>query len=577
MPIRTRPEPETKCRPSMLAPAATAPRHPAVPALMSALLFWFAFPPADRGYLGWVALAPLFALVRSDRPRRALYAGAYAGGLTFWLLAASWTGKTTIAGWIVLALVAALSWPIFLALARLSVRRLGLPLMVAAPIIWVALEYIRAHLCTGFPWYYLAHTQYRYLPLIQVADVTGAWGLSFLLALVNAWWAELLTRPLLCPSPRGPKLARPQVIRLAVVASLLLACLGYGLFRLQTATFRPGPRLALIQTNFEQRLKHSLDPELVVQSIAALVERARPQRPDLIVWPETSYPHGFPVIDPRIDSRTLERQIKAIHPGGTIRYWRERAVRIKAGLRGWVDELGVPMVIGTVRYDFRPEGFSKYNAALLLVPGSEAVASYHKLHLVPFGEFVPGIERFPWLRQLTPYDEENLPTLAFGAAPVWFDLGSLRYATAICFEDTIPYVVRRLVQETKDRRPPDILLNISNDGWFAGSSEQEVHLAISAFRAVENRVPLARAVNTGVSALIDGNGRILQALPKVRADVLVGELPLDDRESLYAAWGDWFAQTCLAITLGLVVLGLLGDRLPRLRRPWWPADLPAAG
>ena len=114
--------------------------------------------------------------------------------------------------------------------------------------------------------------------------------------------------------------------------------------------------------------------------------------------------------------------------------------------------------------------------------------------------------------------------------------------------------MRRFFDEREAGHPPDLLINQSNDGWFHGSAEHDMHLAVSIFRAIENRVPLARAVNTGVSAFIDGNGRILDSLPKLREGVLTGTIPLDDRTSLYSSWGDWLGLSCLAITIGLVPL-----------------------
>src|SRR4051794_22163952 len=227
-----------------LTAALTGARHPVVLALASALLLFGAFPPAGWGWLAWGALAPLFVLIRSDRPRRSVYLAGWLGGLVFWLLALSWITRSDEGAWLAwIVMAGALSawWPAFLLLARLAVRRLGLPLMVAAPVTWVALEFVRAYAVTGFPWYYLAHTQYRVLPLIQIADLAGAWGLSFLMAMANACWADLVTFPVLRPTPRGPRLARAQAVRLAVLAVVVGATLGYGFFRVGTAHFRPGP------------------------------------------------------------------------------------------------------------------------------------------------------------------------------------------------------------------------------------------------------------------------------------------------------------------------------------------------
>ncbi len=552
-------------------PVTSAGPHPAVAAIGSALLLWTTFPPADWSWVAWFALAPLFSLVVSRRSRKSLYFGAWAGGMVFWTLAIQWvrlTDPTAWLAWLVMALALSFFFPGFLALCRLAVLRLRLPLMLAAPIIWVALEYVRAYVATGFPWYYLAHSQHAVLPVIQISDTTGSLGVSFVIALVNAWLVDLVTLPLLRPKVSGARLAAPQALRLAVVVAVLGATLGYGSYRLQTARFRPGPRVALLQSSFVQRYKEGKSHAELADIYRDMTIRAtrEDRRPDLIVWPETAYPYGYIAIEEGLSQAALELQIKEISPDLTVKERFLQRDAIAADLRNWTDQLGVPMLVGCLTYDHRRDGLFKYNSAILFQPRSKAIASFHKVHLVPFGEYVPLIETFPWLVALTPYHGTHIPSLAFGREPTHLELGPYRLATAICFEDTVPHVVQRFFRGTEDGRHPDILVNLSNDGWFHDSSEQAMHLAVSAFRTVEHRVPLIRAANTGISAIVDGNGRVLQSLPKLRQDVLIGEVPLDDRAGLYSRWGDWFGQSCLAITIGLVPLGLFGP----LRRPLEP-------
>ena len=221
------------------------------------------------------------------------------------------------------------------------------------------------------------------------------------------------------------------------------------------------------------------------------------------------------------------------------------------------------MMVGSSLYEFSASGYSRFNAAILFRPGLPAQV-YHKIHLVPFGEYVPLLKTFPWLIRLTPFQGTKVRFLDHGVKPTWFELGKYRLATAICFEDTVPHLVRQFFADAPDGRQPDLLVNLSNDGWFGQTSEHEMHLAVSVFRCIENRVPLARAVNTGVSAMIDGNGRIVASLEKLKANVLTVTTPLDDRVSLYSHWGDWLGLFCLASTLGLLVLGTFSPRRPRL-------------
>lgn len=547
--------------------------HPAVLAIASALLLWFSFPPADWGWLAWVALAPLFLLVLSDRPAWVIYGSAWLGGAVFWVLSIQWirlTDPTAWFAWLVMAFAISLWWPGFLALARLAVRRLKLPMMLGVPVVWVGLEFTRAYVLTGFPWYYLAHSQYQFLPLIQIADFAGALGVSFLVAMANACWAELWARrPAAQARAVSAGMNTGPIMRIGTLGVLMVLAFGYGAFRISTAGFRPGLRVALLQSNLKQEYKHKRDPEAIVAQYHGLVAQAVRSEPppELIVWPETSYPYGFVALDPNLDPAEFERQVKSFDPKATVDIWLLKLKLVSEQLHEWVDQSGVPMLIGSLYYDFQRTGFSQFNSAILLEPGSREVQSYHKLHLVPFGEYVPLVKTCPWLVALTPYrGSSHVPGLTFGREPRWLNFRNLRIATAICFEDTVPQLVRSFFRDVPDGHQPDILLNLSNDGWFQWSEELDMHLAVSVFRCVENRVPLARAVNTGISALVDGNGRILQRLPKNTEAVLAGMVPLDDRTSLYTAWGDWLGQLCLLGCVALVPWRLGQMLVDRLRR-----------
>jgi apolipoprotein N-acyltransferase len=538
--------------------------HPVIPALASAFLLWLAFPgdpPPGTDWLAWFALAPLFLLIRSDRRPRLVYAASWLGGLAFWLLALNWVTRVDASawlGWAILAAFLALEWPVFLLVGRLSVRRLGLPLMLAAPLAWVAVEYVRAHILTGLPWYYLAHSQYRNLAVIQVCDLAGAWGLSLVMATVNAWWVEVATLPLLRPAPHGPRLARGQALRLGAVAVLVAGTLGYGLARLRTAHFREGPKVALLQSNIQQELKMGSDAETIMKVYNDLIATAlaRGPKPDLIVWPETSYPYRVLEIDPKVPAAVVDKQLSSIHKETDAKFWRDYMAAVSSTLHERVDRLGTPMMIGSIFYAIRPEGLARHNAAVLWEPNSGRFQAYQKLHLVPFGEYLPSwVKAIPPLRKLLPFQGDNVPNLDFGRAPEWFELKGWRLAAVICFEDTVPHVTRRAFAEAAGK-PPDLLVNLSNDGWFRGSAEHDMHLAISVFRCVENRVPLARAVNMGVSAVVDGDGRIVARLDKATEGVVSAVVPLDDRTSLYSRMGDWLPRGCLMVAVGLVVLGL---------------------
>jgi apolipoprotein N-acyltransferase len=538
------------------------PRHPIVAGMTSGLLLWSAFPPVQWSWLAWIALVPLFGMAIESRPRLQLYLGAWAGGLVFWMLSVEWvrlTDPTAWFAWLVMALVFSAWWPGFLVLLRPAVGRLKIPLMLAAPILWVGLEYVRAFILTGFPWYYLGHSQFRFLTLIQIADTTSALGVSFLIAVVSAWIVDLLSLPLWETKADVTRLARRQSLRLWIVTLLVGGSLAYGTYRLSTAGFRTGPRLALLQTNFPQRYKMGGQPLEILERIEQLIGRAiaSEPRPDLIVWPETAYPYGFINVDPATSRTELARQVNLISSEVTAADWLDKKEKIEEYLHALADQSGVPMLVGANCYDHRPDHLSKYNSALLFEPAVRAISAYNKIHLVPFGEYIPFLETLPWLTVFTPYRNGYIPTLTFGREPVLLSLGPYRMAIAICFEDTVPHVIRRFFHENPGDRQPDMLVNMSNDGWFQGSSELDMHLAVSVFRTIEHRVPLVRAVNTGISALIDGNGEIRDTLPRLTEQLLSVTVPLDDRTSNYTTWGDWLGCTCLAITIGLVPLSLI--------------------
>jgi apolipoprotein N-acyltransferase len=230
---------------------------------------------------------------------------------------------------------------------------------------------------------------------------------------------------------------------------------------------------------------------------------------------------------------------------------------IVADLHTWTDRAKAPMLVGTTFYDHRKTALDRYNSAILFLPNVRAIHVYHKMHLVPFAEYFPLIETVPWLAALTPYAEEKLQSLSFGRKPLAIPLGPYRLAISICFEDTIPHVIRESFANADPSLQPDVLINLSNDGWFHGSAELDMHLASGVFRAIENRVPLARAVNTGLSALVDGNGEIRESLAKETKGVLSVTVPLDRRTSYYSRWGDWLGLSCLAISIGLVPMAAL--------------------
>jgi apolipoprotein N-acyltransferase len=429
---------------------------------------------------------------------------------------------------------------------------------------------------TGFSWYYLAHTQYRWLELIQISDLVGAYGVSFLLALFAACIAELLPVRILERLkllPAGEAAHPPDIStggrigRVAFCLSLFAATLGYGYARRSHVEFPAGPRVALIQGNVTSDVKHEKnDWQKIQRQHEALTGIAVKEQPDLIVWPETMF--RWPLVE--TPPELTDAQLQAAHPQLPLGWLRDGQVRRR--LAQMSQMAGAAMIIGLETLSVDQERIRTYNSAAFIRPNGAIAGRYDKLHRVPFGEFIPLAGTFPWLANLTPFGAGF--GIDAGLASAVFTNGQFRFAPIICFEDTVPHLVRDIVNVTAqptDAGPKrvDFLVNITNDGWFHGSSELDQHLITAAFRCVECRTPMVRAVNTGISAFIDGDGAIrhrAKGLKTGRAKqeeaVVVDHVPLDTRRSYYLAGGDWFAGGCLTFCGFVSVMGVVGRWLP---------------
>jgi len=538
----------------------SSPHHPVapsrlfwprlLPALATGGLLWLGHFPVAWGWLAWVALVPLLCLVRRAASARCVFLCAWVGGLVFFVPALQWmrvAHPAMYATWLALAIYCSLFVPVGICLVRWLDRRTSLPLVVTLPVVWTALEFFRAHFGGGFPWYFLSHTQHALLPVIQVSDLAGAYAVTFLIAAVNALAFELLytRRGFRCffalsdEAPRRYSLVWQVVVVLLVVGAVL----GYGAWRLSQNAFDTGPRIALIQGNLEQAVRNERDnpdggeaaKKSMVHHYRDLSDQAISKHPDLIVWPETSYPEDW-VVTP--DGQPNKESLKL--------------ARIVA--ERWRTPVLLGLNVQALQNDDRSR---RYNSAILIQADGGAGGRYDKIHRVPFGEYVPFGEALPFMNHFSPYDDSSYSVHA-GEHFTRFPLGVYHFGVIICYEDSDPYLARQYVRADSDGPAVDFLLNISNDGWFDGTSEHEEHLAICRFRAVECRRAVARAVNMGISAVIDGNGRVV-ALPadswsqskKIEA-VLTANIPIDRRASLYALWGDWLPWGCwLVVSLGV--------------------------
>ncbi|MBI1992297.1 MAG: apolipoprotein N-acyltransferase [Candidatus Omnitrophica bacterium] len=529
-----------------------------LPALASAALLILSFPSLNQPWAAWVALVPWLVMLRRARGRSAFW-WSYLIGLLFFLGSMWWLVHVTIIGWIVLCAFLALYFGIFGWLVvqtsdfrhqtpvrrRLRSEVWSLMSVMSVPVAWVTLEFARSHLLSGFGWNLLAYSQTPWIGLIQFADLTGAWGVSFLIVLVNTALAEgLLARR------RGRDTSRAAALALLSAVYCVLSAVVYGLWRMPQAlaSATAHVRIAVVQGNIPQEEKwDEAFQESILSHYESLTRAAAASQLDLIVWPETSVP-GFFGVDERLSRRVT----------------------------GLAAASQRPLLVGSPAAA-QPGALAMTNSAMLVDASGRIAGRYDKLHLVPFGEFIPGERAFPWLRAVLPPIGEFVPghdyTVFLTSVPgsgfrvpgsnaeLETRNSKLAFSALICFEDIFPELARHFVREGAR-----LLLVITNDAWFGPTGAAYQHAQASTFRAIELRVPIARAANTGWSGCIDPAGRWIGSVRDPHGTELfvsgthTCDLPLGYAASLYLRWGDWFAWVCILATLGWLLTRLVKGR-----------------
>ncbi len=559
--------------------------------LLTVALLTISFAPFGAWYLAYVALIPwCMSLSPTGHMRRWTVGWAWGAGSVFYLLNLYWLTWITLVGYVALVFYLSLYWLLAALILRAAMRR-DWPMWIVLPVIWTALEYARAYVISGFPWFFLAHSQYDNTLLIQVADLTGQYGVSFFVALVNGAVLDLLTAPLfLRGRARGPRMRQGILVGPAVAAVTLAAMLGYGAWRVGQSATEPGPIVGIVQHAVPISLTgRAATPEKVFLSHVESTERFIGSDVELVIWPETMLPAG---LNPWVVDREPETMNEH------VRELRAHAERVGELSR----RLQAPILAGGTTFYENPAPEADRplmrNSALLFDRSWRASDIYSKVHLVPFSESVPFKYSVPWLhRLLRSFVPESMPQLEPGSVSAPMDVPAGRrswtVATPICYEGVFARVCRALVVRDGEKSA-DIIANLSNDGWFVwrwgqddpyrGSTEQAQHLAQYCFRAVENRTPVVRAVNTGISASIDSNGRIAAQVSQYGARTMVaGTLLLDGaagepgdsvahgprvlvdgRVSVYSLIGDAFAM--LVAASAVAVAGVLAWKRRRDRR-----------
>jgi apolipoprotein N-acyltransferase len=536
--------------------------------LLGSLLLWAAFPPLNLPWLAWTAPLPWLCLVCLPRlPGRRPYVVLWLCGTAHWLLMLEGirlAHPALYAGWIALSAYLGVYSPVFIGLTRVAVHRFSVSIVFAAPVVWVGLELLRGHLITGFSMGLLAHTQAEFPRLIQISDLGGGYTLGFLIMLV----ATCLARTLL-PFLTSDLRPSTSIIwwPIPVAASALAAALAYGHWRIsqtQPGTAGPTAHVALIQGSLDtvfteltpQRMQETYDHYrgLTAEAIA------RRRNLDLVAWPESMF----------VINETLIEEPLAPQHGLSADDLRQRLDAVQEDFRTFLSSeaaranantdstgAGTRFLIGTTTIAFGDKSPRYFNSSLLADRSGYIIGRYYKTHPVMFGEYVPFAEYAPLLNKVTPI----AVGLSIGDGPKVFDIAGLTLSPSICFESTIPHLIRgQLRQLARRGTPADVLINLTNDGWFWGSGMLDLHFRCGVFRAVENRTPLLVVANTGISAFVDGNGLVRERGPRRQPKVLLAEVQADGRASPYHTLGDWPAWICAAACVGLA---LAGFRQPR--------------
>jgi len=476
----------------------------------SAILLTVIQPPFNISFLAWIALVPFVLGCLISKKTWPIVLFAYLISLVYWLGNLYWMILVTVPGGIAFCIYMAVYWPILAVCLRYCAQR-RVPLWLTLPILVVGAEAFQGLCFRGFGWRYLGHSQYANITIIQIADLFGAGGVSFLVAMVSGLIADLV--PATCGGVRPPRTAAAKFVGIILTIFVVIAVFFYGRYRInQSAGFLvEGPKIGVVQSNVPVvASKDSEPPEtsflnMLIDSRDCLQTAA----PVMIIWPETM-----------VEAVLSDSYLKYASDDDAAKIFHNALLRHSSE--------GVYLLVGAFagdagKIDDKIELKTSYNTAFLYEPNQpQRRQQYSKIHLVPFGEYIPFKDTLPFLNKflimLTPYDYDY--TINAGREYTVFkmkaDDKTYRFGVMICYEDTVPKIARKLTLDNSKTKQVDWLVNISNDGWFVSERKGKIkpttelgqHTAICVFRAVENRVPVVRSVNTGISCYIDSLGRI---------------------------------------------------------------------
>jgi len=519
---------------------------------LSALLLSLSFSTFNLSFLAWIGLIPLFFAIeinKEEAPKtdKWIFGISYLCGFLFFLFSMYWLVYVTPAGWILLSLYQAIYFGIFGLLCShiLKTYNLQPATYISIPSIWCLLEYLRSHIAGGIGWNLLAYSQYKNTPFIQIADITGAYGVSFLIVMVNFGIFAVIRMAIKCQKkekamfvksnlPFSKEIRINPLFQTLAVFFAIIAVLVYGSNRIESlerngASLSERIKISIIQGNIEQLHKwDKLYKTEIMEKYRKLTLEAAKDRPDLIIWPETSLP-GYPDKDKSIKDY-IENLVK----------------QIKIPLLA-----GAPIVATKDGIDI-----GDYNSALIFSKRGRLLEQYNKLHLVIFGEFIPFERYLPWLRGFFPLTGKFVS----GDEYTLFKQQT-KFGVLICFEDIFPDLVRKFITSGAS-----LMVNITNDAWFGKTAAAYQHAGNSVFRAVENRRPFIRSANTGLSCFIDEAGRIYDTVVSDGRELFIAgyttntvKIDANGALTFYTRFGNIFILLCLLI-VGLFLIDYLYGR-----------------
>jgi len=514
--------------------------NPFYPVIISAILLVVSFPKFYLGFLAWIALVPIMLSITGRGLFKSFYISLSCGtlffaGIFYWLMNVP---KYTLLYYAILMPYFGVFFGLFGLIFSLISKRLGIvPAYIAAPFVWITLDFVRSHFFwLALPWGMLAHSQYQYLPVIQIASYTGAYGISFLIVLVNSSLSLIAitysSRLQKLPGIDSIKLDRKAAIgMICATAVIVILSVIYGIAATTTPIKGDPVKVAVVQANIDQTKKWDKNyAGFILRTYADLTLKAAESQPALIAWPETATP-------------------AALNADVVVRYSVYR-IAMKAG---------IPLLLGSAerrKYEKQISLTKDYtNAAYLINPRSGALSKqrYDKIKLLPFGEYVPARKSIAW-RIL------NIePVLGYSPGKEYtvFQLPPYQFSAPICWENIFPNLFRQFVKEGAQ-----FMVNITNAGFFGRSAAPYQVVSMVVFRAVENRVFVVRAANTGVSCFIDPHGRIVDRLQNEKGEdifiqgVLTGTVIPQDSKTFYTLHGDVFAWLCVIVSLAILLLAV---------------------